>query len=153
MSVWPKDDDLPIFHIHEIIIYYILPCASNICLLSISISLKGKGDNYKGRALQWKGRFQEQQHQLSKMLKLICGCKYSNLFHLEYTRHKIIIANSLYLPQDIQWIPLCVSKEKVHLTKSFKYLMHIFRASTFYILNMLRLTFSISDLIQSQVWE
>jgi hypothetical protein len=50
----------------EIIIYHILPWATNIFFWIFSISLKGKRDNYKGRTLKWKRRHQEQQHLLRR---------------------------------------------------------------------------------------
>jgi hypothetical protein len=48
----------------------------------------------------------------SKIFKLINGVVVSilNLFHFENTRHKLIIANFIYLDQDVQWIPLSVFK-------------------------------------------
>jgi hypothetical protein len=81
-----------------------------------SISLKGKGDNYKGRTLKWKKEDVKNNNTYldSKIFKLINGMVVSilNLFHFENTRNKLIIANFICLDQDVQWIPLFLFKEE-----------------------------------------
>jgi hypothetical protein len=67
----------------------------------------------------------------------------SSLLHIYHALIKIY--NGLTL--------VSLVNEKVHLTKSFKYLMHMFRGSTFYILSLFRLTCYFSDIIQSQECE
>jgi hypothetical protein len=87
------------------------------------ISLKGKETIIKGGHSNEKENLKNNNTNLdSKIFKLINGVVVSilNLFHLKNTGHKHIIANSLCLDQDVQWILLFIFKRKCISPKSFR---------------------------------